>query len=104
MAEYTTIQNAIRTTWMILEGLGFHESENGELAKTVEEVFATAPAADVEPVVRCADCRSVQSNIRQDGHLPDGVPEYDCRWWCGETDPKGYCSKGKREKGAKTDA
>ena len=51
MAEYITIQNAIRTTWMILEGLGFHESENGELAKTVEEVFATAPAADVKPVV-----------------------------------------------------
>ena len=64
MAEYITIQNAIRTTWMILEGLGFRESENGELAKTVEEVFDTAPAADVNPVVHS------RWEINCDGYYP----------------------------------
>lgn len=52
------------------------------------------PAADVVPVVRCADCKWFQINMRQDGYLPDGVPEWECRHWCGTVDPTDYCSYG----------
>lgn len=52
------------------------------------------PAADVAPVVRCADCKWFQCNMRQDGYLPDGVPEFECRYWCGPCDPTDYCSYG----------
>ena len=54
---------------------------------------------NVVEVIRCADCRCFQANMRQDGYLPNGVPEYECRWWCGETDPTDYCSNAKREDG-----
>lgn len=62
------------------------------------------PTADVVEVVRCADCRSFQCNIRQDetGNLvvPVGVPKFECRWWCAAVSPKDYCSYAKRKKEA----
>ena len=39
---------AIETAWMILTGLGYLKDENPHLEQTVREVFATAPAIEVE--------------------------------------------------------
>ena len=40
--------DAIETAWMILRGLGYPKEENPKLEQTVREVFATAPAIEVE--------------------------------------------------------
>lgn len=48
-----------------------------------------------QAVVMCADCKFFQCNMRHDGYLPDGVPEFECRHWCGEVVPDGCCSYGK---------
>ena len=40
--------DAIETAWMILRGLGYLKEENHKLEQTVREVFATAPAIEVE--------------------------------------------------------
>ncbi len=40
--------DAIETTLMILRGLGYLKEENPQLEQTVREVFATAPAIEVE--------------------------------------------------------
>ena len=53
-----------------------------------------ADAFDARYVVRCADCKWMQYNMRGDGYLPEGVPEYECRHWCGEVDPTDFCSQG----------
>lgn len=47
-------------------------------------------------VVRCGDCVYMQCNIRQDGYLPRGVDEYECRHWCGSCDPTDFCSYGRK--------
>ena len=51
---------------------------------------------NARPVVRCADCKWFQINMRQDGYLPKGVPECECRHWCGSCDPTDFCSYGER--------
>ena len=55
-----------------------------------------AQTIDAEPVVRCMDCKYLQWNMRQDGSLPLGVDEYECRHWCGCCDPMDFCSYGER--------
>ena len=50
------------------------------------------------PLVRCVDCKWFQCNMSRDGILPRGVPEYECRHWCGECDPTDYCSYAERRK------
>ena len=40
--------DAVETAWMILRGLGYLKEENPKLEQTVREVFATAPAIEVE--------------------------------------------------------
>ena len=50
--KYISVEDAIKTTWMILDGLGYAFDENPQLEKTVPAVFDTAPTADVRPVVR----------------------------------------------------
>ena len=40
--------DAIKTVWMILNGLGYLKEENPQLEQTVREVFATAPAIEAE--------------------------------------------------------
>ena len=67
----------------------------GDLLDSLEDY----PAADVVPVVRCADCKWFQINMRQDGYLPKGVPECECRHWCGSCDPTDFCSYGVRKDG-----
>lgn len=49
MPKYILVDDAIKTTWMVLRGLGYHEWTNEELVDTVEKVFATAPSVE-EPV------------------------------------------------------
>lgn len=71
--------------------------------RTAIEVATSIPATDVVEVVRCAECRCFQINMRQDGYLPEGVPECECRWWCGEVDPTDYCSHAKRKDGGQDD-
>ena len=43
-----TEADAIETAWMILRGLGYLKEENPKLEQTVRDVFATAPAIEVE--------------------------------------------------------
>ena len=57
-----------------------------------EDAICAIPSADVREVVRCADCKWFQCNMRQDGYLPKGVSECECRYWCGECDPTDFCS------------
>lgn len=52
MEEYISREAAIKSTWMILEGMGYPRSENRSLEKTIESVFKSAPASDVVPVRR----------------------------------------------------
>ena len=59
--EYISRETAIKSTWMILVGMGYPKSENGSLGRTVESVFKSAPAADVVEVVRCGECKHYRS-------------------------------------------
>lgn len=52
------------------------------------------PAADVEPLARCKDCKYLQDNNY-------GYPHEECRWGNGETpDANDFCSYGERKEGA----
>lgn len=52
------------------------------------------PTIDAVPVVRCADCKHLQCNIRKDGSVPYGFDEYECDLWHGSCDPTDFCSYG----------
>lgn len=56
MKKHMTQEVAIKSAWMILEGLGFSREINGDLEKTVTAVYESAPASDVVEVVRCREC------------------------------------------------
>jgi hypothetical protein len=58
---------------------------------------SSIPTADVDEVVRCAECKWFQCNMGRDGVLPNEVPEYECRHWCGECDPTDFCSYAERK-------
>ena len=51
----------------------------------------------VGELIRCADCKWMQCNMRNDGYLPKGVSEYECRHWCGACDPTDFCSYAERK-------
>ena len=51
---------------------------------------------DVRSVVSCCDCKHFQVNVSQSGYLPQGVPEWECRYWCRPTDPTDFCSYGEK--------
>ena len=59
------------------------------------EVCFQAKGDRMTRLVRCADCKWMQCNMRQDGYLPQGVSEFECRKWCYPNDPTGYCSWAK---------
>lgn len=48
-------------------------------------------------LIMCANCKWMQCNMRQDGSIPHGVPEYECRHWCGEVSPEDFCSYGEKD-------
>ena len=50
--KYISVEDAIKTTWMILDGLGYAFDENPQLTEAVLAVFDTAQTADVRPVLR----------------------------------------------------
>ena len=55
MGKYISLENAIKTAWMILDGLGFHQSSNPELIETVNKVFDTAPAENADRIRQMSD-------------------------------------------------
>lgn len=65
------------------------------VADTVRKV-KSIPAADARPVVRCCDCKHFQVNVSPSGYLPQGVPEWECRYWCRPNDPTDFCSYGEK--------
>lgn len=46
--EYITVEDAVETCWMILNGLGYKKEDNYDLRTDVEEVFHTAPHMTLE--------------------------------------------------------
>ena len=84
MAESIEKSVAIKSAWMILEGLGFDRARNSDLERTVLAVFESAPAADVVKVVRCSKCeywrgpndmcRGIGLDFGADGFCSDGKP------------------------------
>lgn len=99
MKKHMTQEVAIKSAWMILEGLGFSREINGDLEKTVAAVFESAPAADVVEVVRCYECKYWE-------HRPDR--QYDlCAYYIGakfSRTPEDFCSRGERKDGGQDDA
>ena len=47
MPKYVLEEDAIKTTWMILNGLGYYEGNNVSLVNDVRAVFDTAPSVEV---------------------------------------------------------
>ena len=94
MAEYIEREAAIEAA--IDAADEWDGGYNPHRAAQIREGVKYIPAADVVPVVRCADCKWFQINIRKDGYLPNGVPECECRHWCGPCDPTDFCSYGAR--------
>lgn len=86
MKKHMTQEAAIKSAWMILEGLGFSREINGDLEKTVTAVYESAPAADVVEVVRCREC------IRKDICRTSNV-------WAVLPDDNWFCADGKRKDG-----
>lgn len=95
MIDYISREAAISR---IKEAIPYHDNSITGLERAIG-YLKSIPAADVAPVVRCADCKWFQINMRQDGYLPHGVPECECRHWCGECDPTDFCSYGARMDG-----
>lgn len=99
MKKHMTQEVAIKSAWMILEGLGFSREINGDLEKTVAAVFESAPAADVVEVVRCGECKHCVEHYDTDGN----APYWTCQEWDSGTDYDGYCYYGERKNGGKGD-
>lgn len=78
MNKYMTQEVAIKSAWMILEGLGFIREINGDLEKTVAAVYESAPAADVVEV-RHGKFLGTEFGKYDD----DGCPVY-YEWICSE--------------------
>ena len=51
---------------------------------------------NLEPVVRCKDCRYMAEHYDTDGN----VPYWTCSEWDGGTDYDGYCHFGERKEDA----
>lgn len=99
MKKHMTQEVAIKSAWMILEGLGFSREINGDLEKTVTAVYESAPAADVVEVVRCGQCKYCVEHYDTDGN----APYWTCKEWDSGTDYDGYCHYGERKDGGQHD-
>lgn len=101
-SKYISVENAVKTTWMVLDGLGYAFDENPQLKETISAVFDTAPAADVVEVVRCKDCQYNTANIKdEEGHFVyEGWNACDLTDMYEEVRPDDFCSRGaKMEEG-----
>ncbi len=101
MNKHMTQEVAIKSAWMILEGLGFSRKINGDLEKTVAAVFESAPAADVVAVVRCGECANWQSGWKPSA-AKDGTHFCANVGLCTPSD--WYCADGERKDGGQDDA
>ena len=62
-----------------------------------EAIEALRKLPSAQPgIIRCAECKWFQCNMRMDGYLPKGVDEFECRHWCGSCDPVDFCSHAER--------
>ena len=96
MPKYINADNLVTGAQGFLKGVFFVTKGGQQSGKTlalverlVRHVIQTAPAEDVEPVVRCKDCLNRMRNDR------------DNLWWCMHTgyrcnDDNWYCAGGKR--------
>ena len=86
MAEYIKRESAIEAI--------MSDPPDAHYQSWYAEKINEIPAADVEPLVRCKDCKYWQDNN-------DGYPHEECRWGHGETpDANDFCSYGERKDGA----
>lgn len=81
--KYISVEDAIKTTWMILDGLGYALDENPQLTEAVLAVFDTAQTTDVRPAVRakwkvisfmtvqCTNCRETFHELEADKFCPN---------------------------------
>lgn len=97
MNKHMTQEVAIKSAWMILEGLGYDRAQNGELEKTVTAVYESAPAADVVEVVRCRECVYWEpaSPTRISGNCNRS---FEISSWAHD-----FCSYGERKDGGQDD-
>lgn len=87
MAEYIKRESAIEAI--------MSDQPDAHYQSWYAEKINEIPAADVEPLVRCKDCKYWQDNN-------DGYPHEECRWGHGETpDANDFCSYGERKDGDK---
>ena len=87
MAEYIARESAIEAI--------MSDPPDAHYQSWYAEKINEIPAADVEPVVRCKDCKYWHDNN-------DGYPHEECRWGHGETPyANDFCSYGERKEGDK---
>lgn len=61
--------------------------------------ISAIPAADVEKVVRCGQCKHCEEHYDTDGN----APYWTCKEWDSGTDYDGYCHYGERKDGVQDD-
>ena len=90
--KYISIEDAIKTTWMILDGLGYAFDENPQLTEAVLAVFDTAQTADVRPVVRGHWITEEEAAEKGDYSLRDVCSVCGhCDWDCTESASFNFC-------------
>lgn len=94
--DYISREAAIKSTWMILEGMGYPRSENRSLERTVEAVFESATAADVVYVVRCRECKHLCVHNGALGF-------YQCAVHGDYPSGEYFCADGERKDGGQDD-
>lgn len=57
------------------------------------QTILALPSADVQPVVRCKDCKWCEVHYDTDGNAPYWI----CRNWDGGTDADGFCYEAERK-------
>jgi len=74
----------------------FSDEDYEKIAEQLRKIPIVLTLSEPE-IVRCAECKWFQYNMRFDGHLPKGVDEFECRHWCGSCDPTDFCSYAERK-------
>ena len=73
----------------------FSEEDYEKIAEQLRKIPIVLTLSEPE-IVRCAECKWFQCNMRFDGHLPKSVDEFECRHWCSSCDPTDFCSYAER--------
>ena len=75
----------------------FHQWYERRAYKITQAFEMAIKALEQPEIIRCAECKWFQCNMRPDGILPKGVEEFECRHWCGWCDPVDFCSYAERK-------